>query len=148
MRKLLLGFRFGVHFYSPKNPRSRLEVRFQKVSGLSTTVPTRQLGEGGLNLYQHHLPEPITQGKLTLERGMLAESKLSDDVHDMLATFKFKTMNVLIELYDDTKQTVAAWMFYRALPVSWKTSPFDATQGAVFFETLEFAYGRMQVMKE
>lgn len=147
MSELLLGFRFGVFFLSAGAVPSQLDVRFQKVRGLSTSVVTTELSEGGQNMYRHHLPDGIKQGTLTLERGMTARSRLTLDVNDMLSTFRFSPSDVLITLLGDLNTPVAAWLFAKAFPVKWETSDLDASQEHVLIDKLELAYARMKIMR-
>ena len=44
---LVLGFRFGVFFFAGGVLPNPLDIRFQKVSGLTAEVSTTDIGEGG-----------------------------------------------------------------------------------------------------
>ena len=50
---IVLGFRFRVLFLIGGAIPNPLDIRFQKVSGLSAEVTTTTLEEGGQNLYTH-----------------------------------------------------------------------------------------------
>src|SRR5262245_51040378 len=70
-----------------------LDIRFQKVSGLSATVETKSIEEGGQNLYKQKVPTGINYNNLTLERGMVVGSPLNLEFNAVMSTFKFLTSN-------------------------------------------------------
>ena len=63
----LLGMRFAVLFLAGGVVPNPLDIRFQRVSGLSMTVDTEPLREGGQNLYTQQLPTGVSHGNLVLE---------------------------------------------------------------------------------
>lgn len=144
---LLLGFRFGVYFFAGGVLPNPLDIRFQKVKGLSVTVKTTPLVEGGQNLYTQQLPDGIEHGNLILERGMVVGSPLNVEVNAAMTLFEFATSNVMVTLFDEAMAPLSAWFFTNAYPVKWSTSDLDATQKNVLIDTLELAYGRMQIMR-
>lgn len=144
---LLLGFRFGVFFFAGGVIPNPLDIRFQKVSGLSAKVKTTTLQEGGQNLYTHRLPENIEYDNLVLERGMVVGSPLNLEFNAVMSLFKFAPSNVLVTLFDEEKNPVSGWLFIKAYPVKWSTSDLDATEKSVVIDTLELAYTRMQIMR-
>lgn len=146
--ELLLGFRFGVFFFTSGANPNRIDVRFQKVSGLSGSVKLTPLIEGGQNLYTQQLPNGIEYGRLILERGMVVDSPLNMAFDDAMSLYKFAATNVLVTLYSETAKPIVSWLFIKAFPVKWTTSNLDATQKNLVLNTLELAYARMQIMKE
>lgn len=144
---LLLGFRFGVYFFAGGVVPNPLDIRFQKVRGLSATVKTTPLPEGGQNLYTQQLPDSVEYGNLVLERGMVVGSPLNLEFEAAMTLFEFHPSNVLVTLFDEANQPLSAWFFTRAFPVKWSTSDLDATQKTVLIDTLELAYARMQIMR-
>jgi phage tail-like protein len=146
-QELILGFRFGVFFFAGGLIPNPLDIRFQKVSGLSTTVETIKVTEGGQNLYTHRLPKRIDYGNLVLERGMVVGSILNLEFNAAMSLFKFYPSNVIVTLFDENKVPVSSWLFIKAYPVKWATSDLDATQKAVVIDTMELAYTRMQILR-
>lgn len=144
---LLLGFRFGVFFFAGGVVPNPLDIRFQKVRGLSATVKTTPLQEGGQNLYTQQLPNSIEYGNLILERGMVVGSPLNVEFNAAMTLFKFAPSNVMVTLFDEAKTPISAWFFTNAYPVKWSTSDLDATQKNLLIDTLELAYARMQIMR-
>lgn len=144
---IILGFRFGVFFFIRGLVPNPLDIRFQKVSGLTATVETQTLREGGQNLYSHRLPQAITYGNLALERGMVVGSPLNIEFNMAMSLFKFFPSNVLVTLFNDDMVPLAGWMFIKAYPVRWATSDLNAADNAVAIDTLELAYTRMQLVR-
>lgn len=145
--KLLLGFRFGVFFFAAGVVPNPLDIRFQKVRGLSATVKTTTVSEGGQNLYTQQLPVGVEYGNLVLERGMVVGSPLNIEFNAAMSLFKFVPSNVLVTLFDEAAVPVSAWLFIKAFPVKWSTSDLDAGEKSVVIDTLELAYSRMQAMR-
>lgn len=144
---LILGFRFGVFFFAGGVIPNPLDIRFQKVSGLSAEVKTTTLAEGGQNLYIHRLPERIEYNNLSLERGMVVGSPLNMEFNTVMSYFKFNPSNVLVILFNAEKIPVSSWLFIKAFPVKWSTSDMDAKDESVVIDTMELAYTRMQILR-
>jgi len=144
---LILGFRFGVFFLAGGGVPNPLDIRFQKVSGLSSEVTTTPVVEGGQNLYTHQLPQAVSHGNLILTRGMVVGSELNIEFNATMSLFKFKPSNVLVTLLNEDKAPISAWLFIKAFPVKWATSDLDATKKEVAIDTMELAYTRMQIMR-
>jgi phage tail-like protein len=145
---LVLGFRFRVDFLTRKGRQYPLDIRFQKVSGISAEVDTTSLVEGGENLSSLRLPNSIKYNNLTLERGLVVGSRLGDQFHEAMSLFKFAPSDVLVTLLGEAEDRVAAWLFMNAYPVKWTISDLDASEPSMVIETLELAYTRLRVMRD
>ena len=143
----IIGMRFGVFFFASGVIPNPLDIRFQKVTGLSTTLQTESFSEGGQNLYQHKLPQGVRYDNLVLERGMVVGSPLNLEFNATLSLFRFSTSNVLVTLLGENKLPLAAWLFMKAYPVKWSTSDLDAAQPGLVIDRLELAYTRMQTLR-
>lgn len=143
----IIGMRFAVLFMTGGVLPNPLDLRFSKVSGLTMTVETDSLPEGGQNLYTQQLPRSVSHGNLVLERGMVVGSPLNIEFNASLSTFKFITSNVLVTLLAEDGLPMAAWLFMKAWPVKWSTSDLDATTPGLVIDTMELAYARMQVLR-
>ena len=139
----ILGMRFVVTFFAAGVVPNPLDIRFQKVSGLTAEVETETIDEGGQNLYQQKLPRRVKYGNLVLERGMVVGSPLNLEFNAAMSLFKFATSNVLVTLLGESKLPLAAWLFLKAYPVKWSTSDLSA-EPALVIDTMELAYTRMQ----
>lgn len=144
---LYLGFRFGVFFFAGGVLPNPLDIRFQKVRGLSATVKTTRITEGGQNLYTQQLPDGVEYGNLILERGMVVGSPLNMEFNAAMTLFKFSPSNVMVTLFDEAKTPITAWFFTNAYPVKWTTSDLDASQKSLIVDTMELAYARMQILR-
>lgn len=145
--ELLLGFRFGVFFFSLQGKSDQVDLRFQKVSGLASSVKTTPLSEGGQNLYTQQLPTGIENGRLILERGMVANSPLLERFNEVLMQYKFTLSNVMVTLYDELGKSVSAWLFIKAFPVKWSMSELDANDKKLLIDRMELAYTRIQIVR-
>ncbi len=143
----IIGMRFAVLFLAGGVLPNPLDIRFQKVSGLSAEVETEAVQEGGQNLYTQKLPKGIRYNNLVLERGMVVGSPLNLEFNASMSLFKFSTSNVLVTLLNENKLPLAAWLFLKAFPVKWSTSDLTATDAALVIDTLELAYTRMQILR-
>ena len=146
-RELITDFRFGVFFFIGGVVPNPLDIRFKKVKGLSATVKTTPLAEGGQNLYTQRLPNGVEYGNLVLERGMVVGSPLHAELDAALSLFKFAPANVVVMLFNEAYVPVAAWSFFKAYPVRWAISDLDAESKSVLIDTIELAYARMQIMR-
>ncbi len=144
---LLVGFRFGVFFFAGGVIPNPLDIRFQKVSGLSAEVSLDPHEEGGENLYTHRLPTRVGYSNLVLERGMVVGSPLNIEFNLAISQFEFLPSNVIVTLFGESGVPVSAWLFIRAFPVKWSTADLDATNESVVIDTMELAYARMQALR-
>jgi phage tail-like protein len=142
-----LGFRFAVVFLVGGVLPNPLDIRFQKVSGLSATVETTPLSEGGQNLYTHRLPKRVSYSNLVLSRGFVIGSLLNIEFNVAMSLFKFVPSNVMVTLLNEDGIPLSAWLFLKAYPVKWATSDLDAGQEQLVIDTLELAYTRMQALR-
>ena len=142
-----LGFRFGVLFFAGGVIPNPLDILFQKVSGLGSTVETAAVEEGGQNLYSQSLPKKIKYENLVLQRGLVVGSPLVIEFNVAMSQFKFSPSNVLVTLLDNTRIPIAGWLFMKAYPVKWSVSDLDADANSVVIEHMELTYQRMQVMR-
>ncbi|HLT34885.1 MAG TPA: phage tail protein [Enhygromyxa sp.] len=142
-----LGHRFAVVFFLGGILPNPLDVRFHKVSGLSATIETTTVNEGGQNLYAHRLPVRVGYQNLVLERGFVIGSLLNLEFNAAMGLFKFAPSNVMVTLLTESGDPSAAWMFIKAYPVRWATADLDANQEQLVIDTLELAYTRMLTMR-
>lgn len=144
---MALGFRFGVFFFAGGLIPNPLDIRFQRVSGLSAEVTTTTVDEGGQNLYSHKLPQKISYGNLTLERGFVTGSPLNIEFNAAMSLFKFAPSNVMVTLLGEESAPLAAWLFLKAYPVKWSTADLNAGEDKIVIDTMELAYTRMQILR-
>lgn len=142
-----LGFRFAVFILAGGTLPNPIDIRFQRVSGLSATIETRSIIEGGQNLYTHRLPRKVGYDNLVLERGFVVGSPLNFEFQAAMSLFKFAPSNVMVTVFSETAVPLSAWLFIKAYPVRWATADLDANSDKVLIDTLELAYTRMQPLR-
>ncbi len=142
-----LGFRFAVVFFAGGLVPNPLDIMFQKVSGLGSSIETTTVEEGGQNLYSQLLPTKVQHDNLVLERGLVVGSPLVIEFNRAMSSFKFTPSNVLVTLLHETSIPVSSWLFMKAYPLKWSVSDLDATANSVVIETMELTYQRMQVIR-
>ena len=142
-----LRFRFGVLFLVGGVVPNPLDIMFEKVSGIGTTVDTYALEEGGQNLYTQRFPKAIQYENLVLERGVVVGSPLVIEFNAAMSLFKFSASNVLVSLLGESGIPVASWLFMKAYPLKWSVSDLDANANEVAIEHMELAYQHMQTIR-
>lgn len=139
-----VAFHFVVTFMTVGVVPNALDVRFQKVAGLSADISPETYEEGGQNLYTHRFPNRVSYGNLVLERGMVIGSLLGLEFNAAMSLFRFSPSNVMIMLLNADSEPVATWQFSNAYPVKWSVSDFDANANQIVIESMELAYTRFQ----
>ncbi len=71
-RDPLRNFRFQLHFGDPGIPIAGV----QRASGLSFSVSSYEVWEGGNNLHRHAQPDRVTWDPITLETGLMLDNTL------------------------------------------------------------------------
>jgi len=120
-----------------------VDVSFQSVTGLDSTLETETLKEGGENRFTHVLPVRRKFGPLVLKRGMPGpgQSQLTTFLQGVFANDSFTPFDVVtINLLDETHQTLMFWAINNVWPLSWKIAELNSMQGDVLIETLELNY--------
>jgi phage tail-like protein len=134
----LVGFHFLVTF--ELFPQAPVDVRFQEVSGLSMTMATDSIAEGGENRFVHKLPARASFSDITLKRGLFEKSALYTWCKNAIEHYEFKPLNLLIVLLNDQHLPVYSWRVVNAIPTKWELSPFSAEKSEVVIETMVLTY--------
>lgn len=142
-----VGFYFMVTFLVGGFVPNLLDIRFQRVSGLTSTIETMEVHEGGENLFVNRLPTRVTYDNLVLERGMVIGSPLNVEFNVAMSTLKFMPGNVLVMLLNEKDIPIASWLFQETYPVKWSVSDLNAAQNAVVIDTMELAFTRFQSLR-
>src|SRR4051812_43502262 len=144
---LVLGSRFAAIFFVAGVVPNPIDIRFQRVSGLSATIETTTVNEGGQNLYAHRLPRRVGYSNLILERGFVVGSPLNIEFNVAMTLFKFLPSNVMVTLLDGDAVPLAAWLFLKPFRVRGATADLGASDDKVLIDTLELCYASMQAMR-
>jgi phage tail-like protein len=134
------GFHFSVEFELGGKSKIDNDLRFQDISGLTQEISTEDLIEGGENRFTYRLPQRLSYPNLVLKRGMLTGSELCTWIKNAVENFKFKPVNLTVNLLDEKHDPVAAWYVVNAYPVKWNISNFNAEENKVVIETIELKY--------
>jgi len=143
-----VNFHFLVQF--PFDPTgSTIDVEFQNVTGLDSTMETETVKEGGQNMFTHVLPVRRKFGPLVLKRGILTpgQSILTQFLQGVFANNSFTPFDVVtIQLLDENHQSLMYWAVNNVWPLSWKIAELNSMQGDVLIETLELNYNQLVLM--
>lgn len=142
-----VGFYFLATFLIGGIVPNPLDIRFQSISGMTSTIETTSLKEGGENLYTHNLPNRVTYENLVLKRGMVIGSLLNVEFNVAMSTMRFQPGNVIVMLLNAQDIPVSAWLFLETYPLKWSVSDLDATQNGVVIDTMELTYSRLQSLR-
>ena len=136
-----VNFHFSVDFSIGSKD---IDVRFQSVSGLDSSVETETVKEGGENRFEHIIPVRRKYGPLLLKRGILkpADSALTRWLQDAFEHEIIKPIpSVTIKLLnEDHSSSLLYWTVTNVWPRSWKLGELNAEQGNILIETLELNY--------
>lgn len=139
---MVMSYRFAVFFMSAEP----FDIRFQKVSGLSSKVDTEVFYEGGGNSTPYHLPNKISYGNLSLEKGRTIGSLTPALLSTMFASFTFRPIDVTVCALSEEYVPLGAWVLRSAYPVDWSVSELDANSNNVLIDKLELAYAGLKAL--
>lgn len=138
-----VNFHFKVEFTLNEED---LDVRFQTVTGLDTTLETESIKEGGENRFEHVIPTRRKYSPLILKRGLLkpADSGLTRWLKKAFDDEEVEPIQIVtIKLLNEEHKPLMLWTINNVWPRSWKIGELNAEQGAVLLETLELNYNRL-----
>ena len=122
------------------------ESDFQEVTGLTMSVDTVALNEGGQNRYVHNLPTRAKSERLVLKRGLKVSSNLINWCKKAIEEFSFSPKTIDIFLLDPgadpANNILASWRLTNAFPVKWSLSSLNAMNNELAIETIELQYHR------
>lgn len=142
-----VGFYFMVTFFIGEIVPNPIDIRFQKVSGMTSTIETTEIKEGGENLFVNKVPNRITYGDLVLERGMVFTSPLTIEFNVAMSSLRFQPSNIIVMLLNEKNTPTAGWLCQKAYPLEWTISDLDANQNSVVIETMKLTYSRLQNLR-
>ena len=117
---------------------------FTECAGLTVERTIYPYPEGGLNAYEHQLPDRIQHTHITLKHG-IADSTLwawlvGQGEHGLYEA-RVEPRNVAVILYNVDRSEAQRWNIVHAYPVKWTGPAFKAGDSAIALETLEIAQG-------
>jgi phage tail-like protein len=152
MAALVGAFNFTVRLIETAKPGSAIiatlapsaQGGFSECTGLEATMQVEEYREGGRNDGVLRFPGRVGHANLRLRRG----AALSPDLwrwHESFLRGRGKRRDGVIELRDDTGETLRTWRFKRGLPVRWVGPALVAGQSTVAIEELEIAHEGLTV---
>ena len=127
------AFSFRVSFQTQGITGASGDSSFQEVHGLTQTIPTMDLPEGGQNQYVQRLPQVPTYSDLVLTRGVVTNSQLIVWLQNAFDQFLFTPATLVISLLARSQSfEVCTQRGRSALRSRWATtvSPSQATIAA------------------
>lgn len=119
---------------------------FASVSGLSVTVGTEDIPEGGQNGFVRKLPGQMTWPNIVLSRGLIQADNLFEWLEKTSGEGFAASGNKLVRctgaitaLSSDLKR-LRAWNLAGCFPVRWKGPDFNVTSNDALSEELELAH--------
>jgi phage tail-like protein len=135
------------------NYRYRVELEgiemmgFSKITELSNDTNTFSYKEGGLNNYEHKLPNGTTYSNITLEHGLSLDNTLYEWREKVISgNMEEALKNGSIKVYSQNNLT-SIWYFYGAWPSKLSISGLDASAGGsgeVLLESVELVIERFE----
>lgn len=132
------GFHFRVDFLDIKTIDQ--DIMFRSVSGLSVSMETESIKEGGENRFSHTLPVRSQYSDLVLKRGVLVDSGVIAWCRAALEGFTFRPITVLVHLLNEKHEPLITWNVVHVWPKKWSTADLNAEASEVLVETLELSY--------
>jgi phage tail-like protein len=141
-----VGFHFKVEFLKIGNDN---DFRFQSVTGLTVEYDTETFKEGGENRFEHKLPVRTKYPDLSLKRGMLTESNVTNWIKGILQDRDFinnKPCDIQVSLLNQNHEPLKTWHFFNCWPKRWRISDFNAQENTIVVETLDLSYRYFKIL--
>lgn len=143
-----VGFYYSVTILGKgETPFPPADAGFQEVSGISVTMNTEEIKEGGQNRFTHRVPGRTKYEDLVLKRGLILRSsslalwcaKVFKD--NLTRPIEPRTIKVsLLDANTDGKGALMTWVFTNAYPIKWEVVGLDAKKSEIMVESITFAY--------
>lgn len=135
----LTGFHFKASFLGLPG-EAPVDVKFKNISGLTMSMNTESLGEGGENRFQHKLPTRAVYSDITLKRGFFINTGLYKWCRNAIEHFEFAPLTVLISLLNEEHQPTVSWRVFNAIPTKWEITEFNAESNEIVIESIVLSY--------
>ena len=136
-----VGFHFKVEVLDlPATPPTGDDVRFTEVSGLTLEMGTEEVAEGGENRFIQKFPVRAKYTELTLKRGMLVKSGITNWIIRCIHDLDIQPKNIDINLLNEKHEPLVTWHLINAYPTKWSVSDFNSTNSAIVVESLQLYY--------
>jgi len=117
-----------------------LHAGFTECSGLSLQWKVQKYKEGGVNNFEHQLPERIKAAKVTLKHGTTFTPDLWNWCVQGMQDGNVRYVNMSIVMFGNGWNEIKRWNLERAYPLQWKAPGLKADSKKVAIETLVIAF--------
>lgn len=133
-----LGFHFRVEF--PSLSTQDMDIRFQSVGGLSVSIQTESIKEGGENRFEHQLPVRTKYQPLVLKRGVILDSEVIQWCMSAFQNLEIQPVDLIVTLLNNEHEPLFTWNIVHAWPTKWSVSDLNAEESKLTIETIELNY--------
>lgn len=119
------------------------EAGFTEVSGITQELKEEVIPEGGVLNLVHVLPTGISEGSLTLKRGLLTSSSVRTWVLKAMNNFQFTPIQVQVNLLGPSNDILMTWTFYNVWPKKWEIDALNSTENNYVVESMTLSYANM-----
>ena len=133
-----VGFHFSVVFNI--DGASGMENGFQEVNGFEMGFETIVKKEGGENRFSHTLPVRGQYNTLTLRRGLIQDSRITEWCRKAIEDLDIQPVSVQVTLLNEEHTPLQSWNFVNAWPKKWSVSSLHAEKSQLVIETIELVY--------
>ncbi|MBR5696820.1 MAG: phage tail protein [Paludibacteraceae bacterium] len=138
---LSVGLGLGGLLENVLNGDDNIGMAFSEVSGISASLQTEEVVEGGNNSFTYRLPKPAKYDNLVLKRALsTTPSLLVMWANEAIYNFNFHPCTVVVTLLNEKHIPVKVWAFNNAYPVKLEVSALGADKSELVIESLELAY--------
>lgn len=139
-----------VFHFSVKLDKS--EISFSEVSGLETSIQTKDVYSGGDNSTVFYLPERIKYSELVLKRSMVSGNDpfftwCKKNIATISSSCLVDPKPIEVSLLDSKNEPLATWNFKGAYPTKWSFNALDAMKNEVLIESVTLKYWSMERIK-
>ncbi len=117
-----------------------------EISGLSVSVETESVKEGGQNEYIQKLPTYPQYSNLVLKKAMNVDPEVLSWLSTSITTMNYSPIPLTVSMLGEGHDPLISWEVEGAYPVKWETSNLQADQNNIVIETMEFAYQKFYVI--
>ena len=117
-----------------------IQAGFTECSGLTLQWDIFKYKEGGVNNYEHQLPNRVKAAKITLKHGTFVSPELWQWCTQGMYDGNVNYVNLSIVMYGGGWHETKRWNLERAYPIQWKGPSLKADSKQVAIETLVIAF--------
>lgn len=139
LRDSLTSFRFAVEIGGV------IHAGFTECSGLTVQWKVKKYKEGGVNNFEHQLPDRIKAAKLTLKYGTNVSPDLWRWCTSGMHNGNVQYLNLSIVMFDPGWKEIKRWNLKKAYPIKWKGPSLKADSKKIAIESLSIAFHGMDL---